>query len=64
MCMSVSRGGETDISPPWKLGRRSKNSNKPEISRLIPIYLFNSCNDSLFADKTLTLHMSQINCSV
>jgi len=38
-------------------------SRKREISSLILISWVNSCNDSLFADMTLTLQKSQVHCS-
>ena len=40
--------------------KEPKTSRKPEVSTLIPINGFNSCNDSLFARKTLTLHRIHI----
>jgi len=40
-----------------------KISGKPEVSSLIPINLFNPCNDSLFAGMTSTLHKSQVSWS-
>jgi len=33
---------------------------KPEVGILIPIYWFDSCNDSFFAGMKLTLHKSQV----
>jgi len=33
---------------------------KPEVCILIPIHLFDSCNDSVFAGMKLTLHKSQV----
>ena len=56
-------GGEMGICPPWKLGLWIKISEKPEYSSLISINWFNSCNDSLFASITLTLHKNQVHCS-
>jgi len=56
------QGGKQTFAIPGNWDEEPKISNKPEISSLIPIDLFNSCNDSLFADMTLTLHTSQIHC--
>jgi len=63
--MDIRRRGKTGICPhPWKLELRRQNfSGKREISCLILISWVNSCNDSLFADVTLTLHKSQVKCS-
>jgi len=55
-------GGKTGISLPWELGLRSEISGKREIMNLIVIIWVNSCNDSLFADMTLTLHKTQVHC--
>ena len=58
----ASAGGQNGDFPPWKLGLKAKISGKREISYLILISWVNSCNDSLFADMTLTLHNSQVHC--
>jgi len=57
------------LAPPWEiecltLSVRAKISRKRKVSSLIPIISFNSCNDSIFAGMTLTLHKSQVHCSV
>ena len=52
---SAGRGQNGAFTPPWKLVVRTKNFQKPEVSNLIPITWFNSCNDSLFASITFTL---------
>jgi len=60
---AYAEGGKRPSAPSWKLGLRSKIFHKPEVSNLIPIYLFNSCNDILFTGITLALHTSQVHCS-
>ena len=60
LLMGVRRGGQNGhLPPPWKLWLTKKNSRKHKISSLIPVSWLNSCNDSMFADMTLTLHKSQ-----
>jgi len=61
---SAAKGGKTGICPPpLEIGtKKQKVSGKREISSLILISWVNSCNDSLFADMTLTLHKSQVHC--
>ena len=49
-------GGAKRAFPP---GNETKISRKRKISSIIPISWVNSCNESLFADVTLTLHNSQ-----
>jgi len=46
------------IGLPWKLGLRTNISRKSKASSSNRIILFNSCNNSLFAGTTLTLHKS------
>jgi len=59
-----SEGGQNGhLSPLLEIGtKKQKVSGKREISSLILISWVNSCNDSLFADMTLTLHKSQVHC--
>jgi len=47
------------MPPPGNWDQEEKNSRKHKINSLIPISWVNFCNDSLFADMTLTLHKSQ-----
>ena len=61
--MGVRWGWWNGHLPPWKLVKEPKIYRKPEASSLIPINWFNSCNQSLFAGMTLTLHKSQVHCS-
>ena len=50
--------------PPLEIGtKEAKISRKREISILILISWVNSCNNSLFADMTLTQQKSQVHCS-
>ena len=57
----ASAGGQNwHLSSPTNWDKETNMSRKREISSLIPIKWFNSCNDSLFANMTLTLHKSQV----
>jgi len=56
------QGGKGICPLPRNWDWEGKNSGKREISSLILISWVNSCNDSLFADMTLTLHKSQVHC--
>jgi len=58
--MGVRRG--KGHPPPGNWDYEAKIFGKREISSLILISWVNSCNDSLFADMTLTLHKSQVHC--
>jgi len=61
--MGVRRGGQNGHFPPLEIGtKKEKFLEKREISSLILISWVNSCNGSLFADMTLTLHKSQLHC--
>ena len=61
--MGVRReGGKTGISP-LEIGTKKQKFLKREISILILISWVNSCNNSLFADMTLTLQKSHVHCS-
>jgi len=62
---SLGQGRQNGHLPPaWKL-RNQIFLDKPEVSILIPINSFDSCNDSFFAGMKLTLHKSQVHsCSV
>jgi len=51
---------KTGIFPPENWVQEAKISGKREISSLILISWVNSCNESLFADMTLTMHKSRI----
>ena len=57
----VRRGAQNGISP-GNWDSEAKMSGKREIRNLILIIWVNSCNDSLFADITLTLHKRQVHC--
>jgi len=57
------QGGARRAFPPGNSDKEAKISRKPEISSLIVVTWVNSCNDSWFADVTLTLHKSQVHCS-
>jgi len=46
--------------PKWAF---AKVSDKPDVSSLIPINLFNVCNETLFAGMTLTQRTTQVHCS-
>jgi len=62
--MGVGMGGKTGIRPRCKMGPRNKSIRKRETSSFILIRLVNSCNDSLFANMTLTVLKSrQVHCS-
>jgi len=63
--MSFRRGGsKTGICPlSGNWNKEAEISRKREISILILISWVNSCNNSLFADTTLTLQKSQVHCS-
>jgi len=57
----VRRGAKRAFSPGnWV--QEAKISGKREISSLILIGWVNFCNDSLFADMTLTMHKSRVHC--
>ena len=56
------RKGKTGIWPPETRIKNQKFLEKPEINSLIPIIWLNSCNYSLFASMTLTLHKIQVHC--
>jgi len=60
--MGVHRVCKTGNWPPGNWDWEGKISGKRENSSLILISWVNSCNDSLFADMTLTLHKSQVHC--
>jgi len=60
--MGVRRVYKTGNWPPGNWDWEGKISGKRENSSLILISWVNSCNDSLFADMTLTLHKSQVHC--
>jgi len=62
---SLGQGRQNGHLPTaWKL-RNQIFMDKPEVSILIPINWFESCNDSFFAGMKLTLHKSQVDsCSV
>jgi len=55
--------GKTGLSPLEIGTKEAKISRKREISILILISWVNSCNNSLFADMTLTQQKSQVHCS-
>ena len=58
----IHRWVKADICP--SLGNwEPKFSRKLDVSSSTPINWFISCNDSLFAGTTLTLHKSQVHCS-
>jgi len=61
--MGVRRGGQNGHLPPCKLRLRSKNFWKTWNQQFNSFYWVNSCNDSLFADMTLTLHKNQVHCA-
>jgi len=50
--MGVHRVVEMGISPPWKLGLRTKFSRKLDVSNSIPINWIISCNDSSLPGTT------------
>jgi len=56
------RRGERAFVPHGNWGEEAKFFGKREISSLILISWVNSCNDSFFANMTLTLHKSQVHC--
>jgi len=59
--MGVRRGGAKRAFAPLEIEpKEPKFYRKHEVSSLISIIWFHSCNDSLFAGKTLTLHKSQV----
>ena len=61
--MGVRMGGGNGHLPPWKLGLRTKNVYNTQVSNLILNNWLNSCNESLFAPMTRTLHKSQVHCT-
>ena len=61
----ASAGGEKRAFAPLEIGTKKEkflDNVKPKQSSLILIIWVNSCNDSLFADMTLTLQKSQVHC--
>jgi len=56
-------GANGHLLPPGNWDWEAKISRKRKISSFILISWVNSCNDSLSADITLTLHKSQVHCS-
>jgi len=60
----ASAGGANGHSPPLEIGTtKQKFCRKREISILILISWVNSCNNSLFADMTLTIQKSEVHFS-
>ena len=60
----ASAGGGKRAFFPLEIGtKEAKISRKREISILILISWVNSCNNNVFADMTLTLQKSQVDCS-
>ena len=57
--MGVHRGRQYRHLPPLEIGSQNKKFQKTEVSNITPVTWFNSCNDSLFAVVTFTLHKSQ-----
>jgi len=55
--------GKTGICHPLEIGtKKQKFLENVKIRNLIVIIWVNSCNDTLCADMTLTLHKSQVHC--
>jgi len=58
------QGGGNGYFPPLEIGTKEPQiSRKRKISILILISWVNSCNNTLFADMTLTLQKSHVHCS-
>jgi len=50
----VSAEGQNGLLPPLEIGTKSqKNVRKSEVSILIPVNRFNSCNNTLFTGMAL-----------
>ena len=59
--MAVRKGSKTSIFPSLEIWiKNQKFLEKPEVSILIPINWFDSCNDSFLAGMKLTLHKTQV----
>ena len=56
LIMGVRRGAKREFSPPGYWDSEPKIPRKPDINSSIPINWCISCNDTLFAAMTLTLH--------
>jgi len=58
----ASVGGRQNgrLPPSLEIEPKNKNFLENDVSSSISINWFNSCNDSLFAGKTLILHKSQV----
>jgi len=59
----ASAVGENGYFPPGNWSKNQKFLENLKSAVFISIHWFNSCNDSLFVDRTLALHKSQVHCS-